>query len=99
MTLVVLYLFSYLLGSVPFGYLVGRARGVDITKVGSGNIGATNTYRALGWKAGLTVFVLDVGKGAVPPLLARALVKDLPADVVTLHCVFMGVAAVLGHSF
>src|SRR3954466_9415986 len=56
---------GYLLGSLPFGYLVARAHGVDIFKAGSGNPGATNVKRVLGAKAGNTVFALDVLKGAV----------------------------------
>jgi len=56
---------AYLLGSVPFGFLVGRARGVDLRKVGSGNIGSTNIYRALGLRTALGVFALDAGKGLV----------------------------------
>lgn len=61
---VVAALFGYLLGALPFGYLVARAHGVDIFKVGSGNPGATNVKRVLGPKAGNTVFALDAGKGA-----------------------------------
>lgn len=65
---------GYLLGSLPFGYLVARAHGVDIFKVGSGNPGATNVKRVLGAKAGNTVFALDVLKGVLAgswSLLAR----------------------------
>ncbi len=57
---------GFLLGSIPFGYLVARARGMDIRKVGSGNIGMTNVWRALGWKAGVTVLLLDALKGWLP---------------------------------
>jgi len=62
--------FAYLLGSVPFGLLIGRWRGVDLRTVGSGNIGATNAARAMGRGFGLVVYLLDVGKGLVPVLLA-----------------------------
>ena len=61
---------GYLLGSIPFGLLIAQARGVDIRKVGSGNIGATNVGRVLGKKWGLLCFFLDVLKGAVPVLIA-----------------------------
>jgi glycerol-3-phosphate acyltransferase PlsY len=54
---------SYLLGSIPTGYLVARARGVDIRTVGSGNIGATNVFRILGKPAGVFVLVFDGLKG------------------------------------
>ncbi|MDB6165037.1 MAG: plsY, partial [Lacunisphaera sp.] len=56
---------GYLLGSLPFGYLVARAHGVDIFKAGSGNPGATNVKRVLGKKAGNTVLILDIIKGAL----------------------------------
>ena len=59
------FLIGYLLGSLPFGYLVARAHGVDICKAGSGNPGATNVKRVLGARAGYTVFALDALKGAV----------------------------------
>src|SRR5258708_8789289 len=61
---------SYLFGSIPFGYLVARWRGIDIRQAGSGNIGATNVWRVLGARYGLLVFVLDFAKGAVPVLAA-----------------------------
>jgi acyl phosphate:glycerol-3-phosphate acyltransferase len=91
---------AYLVGSVPFGYLVARARGVDLFHAGSGNIGATNVGRVLGLKFGLLVFLLDFAKGAVPVLLARLLPQ--PADVeLPPHTlpVTAGVAAFLGHLF
>ena len=54
---------AYLLGSIPFGFIVGRLRGIDVRTVGSGNIGATNVARALGKPWGIAVFVLDAAKG------------------------------------
>src|SRR5436309_2376708 len=62
-TLAVLLLGSYLLGSIPFGYLAGRLVGIDIRKAGSGNVGATNVVRVLGKRYGYPVFALDVLKG------------------------------------
>jgi glycerol-3-phosphate acyltransferase PlsY len=63
---------GYLVGSVPAGYVVARVGGVqDIRRVGSGNIGATNVLRTLGWKHGLTVLGLDVAKGTLGALLMR----------------------------
>jgi glycerol-3-phosphate acyltransferase PlsY len=88
---------GYLLGSLPFGYLVARAHGVDIFKVGSGNPGATNVKRVLGSKAGNTVFALDAIKGAIAagwPLLPFLAMPD--ARIMGLVGV---IAAVLGHSF
>ena len=56
-------LISYLIGSVPAGYLAGRVAGIDIRKVGSGNIGATNVLRVLGKRYGYPVFLFDFAKG------------------------------------
>ncbi len=61
---------GYLLGSIPFGVLIARARGVDIRSHGSGNIGATNVARVLGKRLGLLCFALDLSKGAIPVLVA-----------------------------
>src|SRR5947199_10709333 len=61
---VVVALVSYLLGSIPAGYLAGRVAGIDIRKVGSGNIGATNVTRVLGKRYGYPVFIIDFLKGS-----------------------------------
>jgi len=75
---------AYLLGAVPFGYLAGRLRGIDVRTVGSGNIGATNVGRALGRPWGIAVFILDAGKGyaAAGPLawLVLGLMTGAPDD-------------------
>jgi glycerol-3-phosphate acyltransferase PlsY len=85
---------GYLIGSIPFAYLVTRARGgPDIRTVGSGNVGATNVSRVRGTKAALVTALLDVSKGAVPPLLAAASGAGVAASGVA------GVAAVVGHLF
>ncbi|MDQ3863253.1 MAG: glycerol-3-phosphate acyltransferase [Actinomycetota bacterium] len=69
-------LFGYVLGSVPTGYLAGRILGVDVRKVGSGNIGTANVLRAAGkWAAGLTL-AGDMLKGLVPVVLARLTVHN-----------------------
>lgn len=68
---VLIALAAYLIGSVPSGYLVGRAAGVDIRKIGSGNIGATNVTRTLGKRSGYLVFALDFGKGLLAVTIAR----------------------------
>ncbi|MHC4290193.1 MAG: glycerol-3-phosphate acyltransferase [Planctomycetota bacterium] len=65
--------FAYLLGAVPFGFLIAKAHGKDLRTIGSGNIGATNTVRALGKKWGIFCFVLDVLKGLIPMLLVPML--------------------------
>src|SRR5882757_2712896 len=88
---------GYLLGSLPFGYLVARAHGVDIFKAGSGNPGATNVKRVLGAKAGNTVFALDAVKGMVAAAWPMLPFVDA-ADVRMMGLVGV-IAAVLGHSF
>ena len=78
LTAAILLLFAaYLLGAIPFGYLIGRARGVDLFKAGSGNIGATNAARVLGSRFGALVFLLDFLKGAVPVALIVPLAREI----------------------
>lgn len=93
--LIVAPLVGYLIGSIPFGYLVARARGVDIFARGSGNIGATNVGRVLGKPFGVLVFVLDFAKGALPVLGVRLIDSPWPAWLEVLT----GLAAFLGHLF
>jgi len=86
---------AYLLGAVPTSFLVARwARGVDLREVGSKNLGATNLYRLLGWKAAIPVALFDVGKGAAPVLLYLALTREP-----SWWSLVVGAAAVLGHVF
>ncbi|NPV88484.1 glycerol-3-phosphate 1-O-acyltransferase PlsY [Coprothermobacteraceae bacterium] len=61
---------AYLIGSIPFGYILAKAEGIDIRTVGSGNVGATNVYRALGIALGLQTLALDFAKGFIPSFLA-----------------------------
>jgi glycerol-3-phosphate acyltransferase PlsY len=65
---------AYVLGSIPFGFMVGKARGVDLRRVGSGNTGTTNIYRAVGLRIALVVFALDACKGLVAARALPALV-------------------------
>ena len=82
---------GYLIGSLPWGYWLPLwIRHVDIRTVGSGNTGATNVWRSLGFKLGLAVALLDIAKGAAAALLARWLADDLIA-------VLAGLAAMVGH--
>ncbi len=98
LTATLLILAGYLIGAIPFGYLVARGRGVDIRRQGSLNIGATNVGRVLGRNLGILVFLLDFAKGALPVLAARLVSPptDWPADTLP---VSTGVAAFLGHMF
>ncbi|MBL7076495.1 MAG: glycerol-3-phosphate 1-O-acyltransferase PlsY [Kiritimatiellae bacterium] len=91
---------AYLLGSVPFGYVVAKANGVDIRAVGSGNIGATNVFRSISKGWGLFTFACDFLKGLVPVLLFPALAAQLgfagSADGLRLLC---GIGAIAGHNW
>lgn len=88
---------AYLIGSIPFGLLLGRRRGVDVRAVGSGNIGAANVARSLGKKLGVIVLVLDLCKGAIPVLTFLWLLEPSGAHPYLLTTV--GVAAISGHCF
>jgi len=92
-------IFAYLLGSVPFGLLLGRMKGVDIRHQGSGNIGATNLARSVGRTWGVLAFVLDFLKGTVPTLLAVSAFSQPEAELAPWLPPAVGVAAVLGHVF
>ena len=91
---------AYFVGAVPFGLVVGRAKGIDPRTAGSGNIGATNVGRLLGGKYFALVFTLDLLKGLVPMLVAAYLLRGLPThDKPYLLWMLVGAAAVLGHLF
>ena len=96
---VVLLITAYIIGSIPFGIVVGKGiKHIDIREYGSKNIGTTNAIRVLGKKLGLFVFALDVFKGIVIILLVKLLgiygVYNSPIDDI-----FYGVAAIIGHGF
>jgi len=97
-------LVAYLLGSIPTGFLVAKARGIDIRTVGSGNIGATNVFRFLGKPAGIFVLLADALKGwlavkGIAPLVT--MLFHLPTDPLTQEWIRLcaGVCAILGHNF
>ena len=87
---------SYLLGSIPTGFLWAKARGIDIRKVGSGNIGATNVMRALGKGPGITVLVLDALKGYLPVFLAPRVFPNLSGSTLQIVCC---IAVIAGHNW
>lgn len=100
MTFAILLVAAYLIGAIPFGLLIGLARGVDIRKSGSGNIGATNAGRVLGRKWGFICLALDILKGLVPTVTAKwYLVPDPPTADALLQWVLVGAATVIGHTF
>ena len=87
---------AYLIGAVPFGFLIGKSRGIDVRTVGSKNIGATNVYRTVGHKWGFLAFFCDFLKGFAPVFLCLSFSREawwspeLP--------VWVGLAAVIGHT-
>jgi len=91
---------AYLLGSIPFGFVVARTRGIDIRSVGSGNIGATNVFRSVGKSWGILTFVCDFLKGLIPALLFSPLATQSGfGGSSTLLSVLCGVAAIVGHNW
>jgi len=98
--LVLPIILGYLIGSIPFGLLAGKLNGIDIRKVGSGNIGATNIYRTLGTWPALSVFLLDMLKGTAAVYIAQALLpQSTPLLSREYFIVISGVAAMVGHMF
>ncbi|MCM8806760.1 MAG: glycerol-3-phosphate 1-O-acyltransferase PlsY [Candidatus Omnitrophica bacterium] len=88
------FILSYLIGSIPFGYLLCKTvKGIDIRKYGSGNIGATNVYRVCGWKLGFPVLIFDILKGFFPVFLGKILKYSIPLIFVG------GLFSIVGHSF
>ena len=106
MTALILFLLlipgSYLVGAIPWGLLIGRwSQGVDIRNTGSGNIGSSNVLRSIGVKQAVLVLILDVAKGTISVLVARALADD--ADLTTLQTSYLevsaAIAALVGHNW
>jgi glycerol-3-phosphate acyltransferase PlsY len=88
------FLFCYLIGSIPVGYIICRIfKNIDIRKFGSGNIGATNVYRVCGLKLGLPVLILDILKGFIPVYIGKILKFSNPLILIG------GILSILGHSF
>ena len=87
---------AFALGSIPFSHLIARLRGVDLRSVGSGNIGATNLARALGYGLGALGLLLDAAKGAAAVLVARGLVGDAATPAIQALAAVLSVA---GHVF
>ena len=90
---------SYLLGSIPVGFLAGRCRGVDLRTQGSGNIGATNALRVLGKPWGYTVFLVDFAKGLVPVLAANHWSAQMAVHPASAPGALAALSVLLGHSF
>jgi glycerol-3-phosphate acyltransferase PlsY len=91
---------AYLLGSIPFGFIIAKAKGKDLRSIGSGNIGATNVARALGRRWAYFCFALDVLKGLGPMLVVRALIKmPNPTPSFLTLWLLVGCASICGHIF
>lgn len=106
LSLTVILILSYLVGSIPGSVWVGKLLyGVDVREYGSGNAGATNTFRVLGWKAGVLATVVDLGKGLLAAgVIATIRIDGLPSGIEVWHIetvvrLMAGVAAVVGHMF
>ncbi len=93
MTTVLILAVSYFLGAIPFGYLVGKAKNIDIREIGSGNIGATNAFRILGPFPGTLVLILDASKAALAAYLGQRF------GGTEFLAILAGATAVLGHSY
>jgi glycerol-3-phosphate acyltransferase PlsY len=92
----ILLLASYLLGAIPTSYLVGRwARGIDLRDHGSGNLGATNAFRVLGWRLALPVLIVDIFKGWFPTHFFAHWDHTAPTEWALAY----GAAAIIGHVF
>jgi acyl phosphate:glycerol-3-phosphate acyltransferase len=95
-TPVVALIVAYLTGALPTAYLAGKAHGIDLRQHGSGNLGATNVVRVLGWRVGLVVYVVDCLKGLLPVLLLPG-ASGLAGAEATRWAIAFGVAAIIGH--
>ena len=89
---------GYFCGCFPTGYLVGKSRGIDIRKYGSGNTGATNTLRTLGWGPAVVTFAGDCAKTIAAIIIAKLLFHRTGFDMTLLE-LYAGIGAVLGHNF
>ena len=101
LTFAIVVIASYLLGSIPFGYLAGRMAGIDIRNCGSGNVGATNVIRTLGKSYGYPVFALDFlkGLGAVKMSILIATRMQSEWNPPEMFGIVAAISSVLGHSF
>jgi glycerol-3-phosphate acyltransferase PlsY len=90
---------AYLLGSIPTGFLVAKAKGIDIRSVGSGNIGATNAFRAVGKVAGIFVLLVDFAKGFLAVAFLPILIYKIYPTLAVYQSIVAGVFVVFGHNY
>lgn len=96
-------IFSYIIGSIPFGYLAGLTKGIDIRTLGSKNIGATNVFRNLGKKLGIITFILDMLKGVAAVIIIPRAVEHFFGGGIQINEAYIlitgAICVLLGHSF
>ena len=94
---IIILVISYIIGSIPTAIIAGKwLKKIDIRKHGSGNAGATNVFRTLGWKAGITVLLIDMFKGFIPVYWIAGLFHQNPDTLIYLQ-LLAGICAILGH--
>ena len=96
--LLIMILVSYLLGSIPTSIIASKLlKGIDIREHGSGNAGATNVFRVMGWKIGLAVLIIDMAKGYIPTVIFYKLgIKGVDWSIINLQ-ILAGLSAIFGH--
>lgn len=101
LNLMVILVLSYLTGSFPTSIIVGKiTKGIDIREHGSGNAGGTNSFRVLGWKAGLFVSLMDIAKGTFATLvISRISFGTVPFENPSIVMILAGMCAILGHTY
>ena len=101
MSLILVIIAGYILGSLPFSFWLGKFRGVDLRRVGSGNVGATNLARTVGTEWGLIAFVLDLGKGLIAVILAGYICNLLKTSGTSLSIlkIIGGISSIIGHNW
>jgi len=101
LNLTVILVLSYLAGSFPTSIIVGKiTRGIDIREHGSGNAGGTNSFRVLGWKAGLFVSLVDIAKGTFATLvISRIRFGTAPFENPSIVMILAGICAIIGHTY
>ncbi|WP_297209111.1 MULTISPECIES: glycerol-3-phosphate 1-O-acyltransferase PlsY [Thermodesulfovibrio] len=92
---IIVSIFAFIFGSIPWGFIIGKLKGIDLRKTGSGNIGTTNVLRVIGKKEALATLLLDISKGFIPVMLLRLFYEE--SNMLLLG--FTGIAAILGHCF
>ncbi len=93
MTTLIILIIAYLIGSFPTGLLIAKSQGIDITKIGSGNVGATNIARSISKKAGIITLLIDLAKGLLPVLLVSNI------NSINYLSSLVAIMTVLGHCF